>query len=409
MLNRPEPDQAMNPEAAARTSTHAGELAARVARVMNNVIALRRHLHAHPELSGEEEQTAAHIAGLLEDEGIPVRRGIGGHGLLARIETDAERPWVALRADMDALPIPDGKQCDWASGVDGVSHACGHDAHAAMLYGAARVLHSMRDALNCNVACIFQPAEETASGARAMLADGVFRDIRPERIHALHVYPWLPAGSLGLKDGPMCAAADMFDVEIEGRGGHAARPHECVDVILIASHIIQALHHIVSRRVNPLNPAVLTIGQIHAGSAANVIPGCARFSGTVRSLHPETHEEIRLRMDRIIRQTAETWGAVARFHMRQAIPVLTNDESVMALVRRKLGRHLPETPLIELEEPSMGGEDFADFLEEIPGALIRLGTGGDPSTRYPLHHPCFDVDESALETGVAALASLCLD
>jgi len=377
--------------------------------VMPEVVALRRDLHAHPELSGQESRTAARIAALLEERGISVRRGIGGHGLLARIETGKDKPWVALRADMDALPIPDGKPCDWASVVDGVSHACGHDAHSAMLVGAAWVLQSMRDALPVHVACIFQPAEETASGARAMLDDGVFSDLQPERIHALHVYPWLPAGSLGLRDGPMCAAADMFEVEIEGRGGHAARPHECVDVILIASHIIQALHHIVSRRVNPLNPAVLTIGQIHAGSAANVIPGCARFSGTVRSLHPETHEEIRLRMDRIIRQTAETWGAVARFHMRQAIPVLHNDETVMRKVRRAFRTHLPDAPIIELDEPSMGGEDFADFLEGIPGALIRLGTGGDPSTRYPLHHPCFDVDESALETGVAALVSLCLD
>jgi len=376
---------------------------------MDKVVALRRHLHMHPELSGEETQTAALLAQRLEAEGIPVRRGIGGHGLLARIETDNDRPWIALRADMDALPIPDDKPCAWASQVEGASHACGHDAHAAMLYGAACVLHAMRSTLACNVLCIFQPAEETASGARAMLDDGVFREIRPARIHALHVYPWLPAGSLGLKDGPMCAAADMFEVEIEGRGGHAARPHECVDVILIASHIILSLHHIVSRRVNPLNPAVLTIGQIHAGGAANVIPGLARFAGTVRSLHPEAHEEIRLRMDRIIRQTAESWGAVARFHMRQAIPMLVNDEQAMATTRRLLGHHLPATPLIELDDPSMGGEDFAHFLEIIPGSLIRLGTGSDPSTRYPLHHPRFDVDESALETGVAALVALCLD
>jgi len=391
-------------------SGHGEDLMKQAATVMPDVIALRRHLHAHPELSGQEEKTAAHVAGLLESKGIAVRSGIGGHGLLASIRASEGKPWIALRADMDALPIGDGKKtCDYASTVAEVTHACGHDAHTAMLYGAASILQGMRETLPFNVACIFQPAEESAAGARMMLDDGVFNDIHPERIHALHVYPYLPAGSLGLKDGAMCAAADMFDVEIEGRGGHAARPHECIDVILITSHIIQALNHIVSRRVDPLNPAVLTIAQIHAGSAANVIPGCARFSGTVRSLHPETHEEIRLRMDRIIRQTAETWGATARFHMRQAIPVLSNDTETMRTVRAKLAQYLPDTPIVELENPSMGGEDFAEFMEQIPGTLLRLGTGGSPATRYPLHHPCFDVDESALATGVAALACLCLE
>jgi len=391
-------------------SDHGEGLASSVESVMREVIALRRHLHAHPELSGQEEQTAAHVAKLLENKGIPVQSGIGGYGLLASIKTSEDKPWIALRADMDALPIQDEKKtCTYTSTVTETTHACGHDAHTAMLYGAASILQGMRETLPFNVACIFQPAEESASGARALLDDGVFDDIHPSRIHALHVYPYLPAGSLGLKDGAMCAAADMFDVEIEGRGGHAARPHECIDVILIASHIILALNHIVSRRVNPLNPAVLTIGQIHAGSAANVIPGCARFSGTVRSLNPDTHEEIRLRMDRIIRQTAETWGATAQFHMRQAIPVLRNDVKVMRTVRTRLAQYLPDTPVVEIDEPSMGGEDFAEFLEQIPGALLRLGTGGSPATRYPLHHPCFDVDESALSTGVAALVCLCLE
>ena len=380
-----------------------------VAAVMPDVIALRRHLHAHPELSGHEKKTAAHVAGLLEGNGIAVRSGIGGYGLLSTIRVAEDRPWVALRADMDALPIHDGKKmCDYASTEANITHACGHDAHTAMLCGAAAVLQGMRNTLPFNVACIFQPAEESAAGARMMLDDGVFARIHPERIYALHVYPYLPAGSLGLKDGVMCAAADIFDVEIEGRGGHAARPHECIDVILISSHIIQALNHIVSRRVNPLDPAVLTIGQIHAGSAANVIPCCARFSGTVRSLHPDTHEEIRLRMDRIIRQTAETWGATARFYMRQAIPVLHNDTKTMQTVRARLAQYLPDTPIVEIKEPSMGGDDFAEYLKQTPGALLRLGTGGSPATRYPLHHPCFDVDESALPAGVAALACLCL-
>jgi len=391
-------------------SVNSDSLMKHVSAVMPEVIALRRHLHAHPELSGQEQKTATHVARLLESKGIAVQSGIGGHGLFTSVRVSEDRPWIALRADMDALPIRDGKKtCNYASTVADIAHACGHDAHTAMLYGAINILQGMRDTLPFNVACIFQPAEESAAGARMMLDDGLFDTIHPERIHALHVYPYLPAGSLGLKDGAMCAAADMFDVEIEGRGGHAARPHECIDVILIASHIIQALNHIVSRRVNPMHPAVLTIAQIHAGSAANVIPDCARFSGTVRSLHPDTHEEIRLRMDRIIRQTAETWGATARFYMRQAIPVLHNDVKTMQTVRSRLAQYMPDTPVVEIGEPSMGGEDFAEFLEYMPGTLLRLGTGGSPATRYPLHHPCFDIDESALSTGVAALVCLCLE
>jgi amidohydrolase len=197
-------------------------------------------------------------------------------------------------------------------------------------------------------------------------------------------------------------------VEITGRGGHAARPHECIDVILIASQIIQALHHIISRRVDPMHPAVLTIGQINAGHAANVIPDRVQFSGTVRSLDTTSHEEIRSRMDQIIRQTAETWGATASFRMHHATPVLENNPDVVAEVRQLLSSYAPDIPLVDIEQPSMGGEDFAEFLQRVPGCLMRLGTGSDPATRYPLHHANFDIDEQAMKSGMIAMASLCL-
>lgn len=383
-------------------------LMAMVDAVLPEVIEIRRHLHRHPELSGEEKQTAHFVAGKCAQWDIPVRSGIGGHGLLARVSGAHANTWVALRADMDALPIHDAKSCAYASGTDGVAHACGHDAHTAMLLGAMMVLRQLQDKLPNHVACVFQPAEELTTGAAAMLADGVFDDIRPSRIHALHVYPYLPSGSIGLRAGPMCAAADMFEVEITGHGGHAARPHECTDVILVASHIIQALHHIVSRKVDPMDPAVLTVGHIEAGHAANVIPDHVRFSGTVRSLNPDTHESMRNRMDRIIRQTAETWGTVAHFDMKSAAPLLYNDPAIVEKVGAWLGQYLPDTSLIRIEEASMGGEDFAEFLQHTPGCLLRLGTGNTPETRYPLHHPCFDIDEAAMATGIGALVSLCL-
>ncbi len=381
--------------------------------VMDDVITIRRDIHRHPELSGEEGETAAYITGKCRQLGWSVRSNIGGHGILALLRPEktprpGEVKTVLLRADMDALPIQDMKQSDYSSEFDGVSHACGHDSHSAMLLGAMMILSRLKAELPFQVAAIFQPAEEITEGASAMISDGVLEDLQLHRAYSLHVYPYLPAGSIGLRAGAMCAAADMFEVEISGHGGHAARPHECIDVILVASHIIQALHHIISRRVDPMHPAVLTIAQINAGHAANVMPDKIQFSGTVRSLDTDAHEEIRTRMDHIIRQTAETWGATATFKMRHATPILKNDPDVVQEVRQRLKEVAPEIPLIEIEQPSMGGEDFAEFLQHTPGCLIRLGTGSSPATRYPLHHACFDIDEQAMKSGVITLASLCL-
>ncbi len=376
--------------------------------IMPEVIRIRRQLHRQPELSGSEEQTARVVADICRRLGLEVQENIGGHGLLARLEISGARPWLALRADMDALPIQDAKQRSYASRVADISHSCGHDAHTAILLGVAHLLSRLKKQMEYNVAFIFQPAEETCEGAAAMLRERLFGAITPERIYALHVYPYLPAGSIGLRQGVMCAAADMFEVEIRGRGGHAARPHECVDVVLVATHVIQALHNIIGRRVNPLHPAVLTIGQIHGGHAGNVIPDHINFSGTFRSLHPEVHEEIRTSMDHIIRQTAEAWGATARFSLRQATPVLNNDINALAQSRKAFEDLLPDVRLIKLHKPSMGGEDFAEFMRRIPGCLFRLGTGAGPETRYPLHHPCFDIDEQSMLSGVLAFSALAL-
>jgi len=385
------------------------QLAAEVSSVMAEVIRTRRYLHEHPELSGSEEKTAALIAEKCRNMGLEVSEKIGGFGLLATLIIDPLKPWLAFRADMDGLPIQDRKQLPYASRIEGVSHTCGHDVHSAVLLGAAQVISNLKAQLNYNVAFIFQPAEETCEGAAAMLREHLFEHFTPEQIYAMHVFPYLPAGSIGLREGPMCAAADMFDVEIVGGGGHAARPHECIDVILIASHVIQSLHHIVSRKVNPLHPAVLTIGQINSGYAGNVIPDKVHFSGTIRSLHPEAHEEIRAMMDRIIRQTSEAWGATAQFTLKQATPVLTNDLKLITQAREIIRNSSPEIEIIELPEPSMGGEDFAEFMRDIPGCLFRLGTGGGPETRYPLHHPNFDIDESSMASGIATFAALALN
>jgi len=388
-------------------SINAEKIGAAADNVMNDVIAIRRHLHQFPELSGDERNSAAYLSDHCRKLGCSVQEHIGGHGLLARLNGAESGNTVLLRADMDALPIKDGKQCDYSSTLDGVSHACGHDAHSAMLVGTLMLLKELNHLPN-SIAALFQPAEEITEGAAAMIRDGVLEGLNASRAYALHVYPHLPAGSIGIRTGAMCAAADMFEVEVIGHGGHAARPHECIDVILVASHIIQALHHIISRRIDPMHPAVLTIGQINAGHAANVIPDRVQFSGTIRSLDSNSHEEIRTRMDHIIRQTAETWGATASFVMRHATPMLTNDAGIIAGVRGTLSTLASDIQLIEINEPSMGGEDFAEFLQYVPGCLLRLGTGSGPATRYPLHHACFDIDEAAMRSGIIAMASLCL-
>jgi len=390
----------------AEMSINAATIAKAADAVMADVIAIRRHLHRFPELSGDEINSAAYLADLCRKLGCDVKEHIGGHGLLARMQ-GAGSDTILLRADMDALPIRDGKQCDYASTVAEVSHACGHDAHSAMLVGTLMLLKQLGRIPN-SIAALFQPAEEITEGASAMINDGVLGGLDAKRAYALHVYPYLPAGSIGFRSGAMCAAADMFEVEITGHGGHAARPHECIDVILVASHIIQALHHIISRRIDPMHPAVLTIAQIEAGHAANVIPDKVRFSGTIRSLDRTSHEEIRTRMDHIIRQTAETWGATATFQMRHATPMLENSDEGVEDIRTALKQWAPNIPVVEIAEPSMGGEDFAEFLEHTSGCLMRLGTGSSPASRYPLHHGCFDIDEQAMLAGILTLASLCM-
>ncbi|MDX8398458.1 MAG: amidohydrolase [Mariprofundaceae bacterium] len=385
------------------------ELIDSVDQIMPKTIEMRRHFHKYPELSGQEEKTAAFITKQCIAMGLKVRSQIGGHGILAQLCIDSNKPWLAFRADMDALPMQDAKLVPYQSQHTNITHACGHDAHSAILLSTAQILSQIKSQLNYNVAFIFQPAEEICQGAKNMVDDGLFDGFTPKFIYALHVYPYLPSGSIGFRHGTMCAAADMFEIHIQGRGGHAARPHECTDVILTASHIIQALHHIVSRRIHPLHPAVLTIGQINAGHAGNILPDQAYLAGTLRSLQTDVHDSIRMRMEHIICQTAEIWGATARLNIHHATPALINNPEALQHAQSTLSTYMPEIQSIEIDEASMGGEDFAEFLQHIPGCLLRLGTGSTPETRYALHHPCFDIDEKSMRSGILSFTSLALN
>jgi len=374
-----------------------------------HAIALRRQLHQHPECSGNEANTAATIRQHLEQHGITCRSNIGGHGLLATIPcANPQAPWVALRADMDALPINETSQTAYQSTVSNVSHCCGHDAHSAMLVSAAIILQQMQPSLDHHIACIFQPAEEKATGARAMIEDGLFRDFTPQRIHALHVTPHLSAGYIGIREGVMCAATDLFEVTVTGQGGHAARPHQCSDVILAASHIMQSINQIISRRVDANHQAVLSIGRFQSGFAANVMPDQAQFSGTIRSLHPEVHQQIRLSIQNMSHHIAEAWRVHSAFRLQCSIPLLRNDDQVVHDVRQALNKILVSELLVELPEASMGGEDFAEFLAIAPGCLLRLGTASSSATSWPLHHPAFDLDEQSMQHGIMALLAMAI-
>lgn len=373
--------------------------------------AWRRHLHQHPELSGQESATAAFVAAQLGQMGLrPVTGYAGTHALCAWID-GGEGPTVALRADMDALPIQEQNTAAYCSQAQGVMHACGHDAHTAMLLGAARLLLARREQLQGKVQLIFQPAEESSvhDGAEELVKAGILDHPPVSAIFALHVYPELPTGTLATRPGPMMASADDFRVTIHGRGGHAARPHQAVDPILIAAQAVSALHHLVSRRLDPLQSAVLTIGWIRGGQTENVIPDQVAFGGTVRSLHSAQREALPELLRQTVEGVAAAYGGRAELHYQRGCSPVVNDARAAAFACGVLETLVGPDSVQRLEHPSMGGEDFGAYLEAIPGCFIRLGTRSpETASAPPLHSPRFDIDEDALPIGAAALAALAI-
>ena len=382
-------------------------LADRLAALRTDLVELRRTLHRRPELSEEEHGTAALLADLLERAGVDVRTGVGGAGIVGRIRSPRGGPVLALRGDMDALPIHDGKDAPYRSEIDGVCHACGHDVHATAIVGAARLLAERAEELPGDVVVLLQPAEELSRGARAMIADGALEGV--DAILGLHAFPNLPAGTVGLRHGPMCAAAESFRIVVAGRSGHAARPHLGVDAILTASSVVGSIHHLVSRRVDPLAPAVITLGTLRGGVATNVIADRVDITGTVRTLDMDLLGRIRTQLQEVVHGICLASGAEFHFEVIETNPPLTNDGPTVGRLHEVLEAELGPGAVVDLEDPSMGSEDFAFFLEAVPGTLVRLGThGGTEATRHPLHHPLFDVDESCIATAVRTLAAAAL-
>ncbi|WP_341357016.1 M20 family metallopeptidase [Rossellomorea sp. y25] len=379
--------------------------------VEKEVIELRRHFHQHPEMSGEEFETSKTIQVRLAEAGIPFKTGYAKTGVLGIIKGVKPGGTVALRADIDALPIQEENDLSYKSGTHNKMHACGHDAHTAMLVGTGKVLNQMKSEMAGTILLVFQPAEENApvGGSRQMMDDGLFDEYKPDVIFGQHVWPDLPVGEVGVLPHEIMGASDRFKITVNGSGGHASMPHQSNDAIIIANNLITQLQTIVSRNTDPLDSAVLTIGKIEGGYRYNVIADEVSLEGTIRTFKPEVKDMVKNRFHSIIEGVGKSFDAQMTIDYLDGYPATVNSpqwaEEVRGAAQKVLGEN--STPVVS---PSLGGEDFSRFLKEYPGAFYWLGTSvKETETQYPLHDPRFKINESALVKGVEVMAQLALD
>ena len=370
------------------------------------IIEIRRHLHAYPELSMQEFKTSGYIASFLTDIDIPLRRGIAETGLTGLIE--GKNPLskvIGLRADMDALPVQELNDIPYKSTVSGVMHACGHDVHMASLLGAAKILNELKDDFEGSVKLIFQPSEEKyPGGAIRMIEEGVLKDPVVEKIYGLHVFPALPAGKVGMKEGKYMASTDELFFTVKGRGGHGATPDLNIDPVVIAAHIILALQQIVSRQANPVNPTVLSIGHVLADGKTNVIPDYVKMEGVLRTFDENWRKEVKQKITKLVTSIAESMGGTCDVSIAKGYPYLVNDIETTKKVRQYAEEYLG-LENVEKLEMRMTSEDFAYFSQQVPACFYRLGIRNDAKgITANLHSPTFNVDESSLETGMGMMA-----
>ena len=367
------------------------------------LIEIRRHLHAHPELSGEEYQTAAYVAGVLSSCGLHVREAVGKTGVVGELIGEGkDKRTLAIRTDMDALPIHERTQLDFASRTPGIMHACGHDVHTTLGLGTAMVLSQLSQSLPGNIRFLFQPAEEVAQGARWMVKDKAIESV--DSILGVHVFPSIPARHIGIRYGALTAAADDLEIIIQGESGHGARPYQAIDAIWIASQVITSLQQAIGRTQNPLHPIVLTIGKIEGGRAANVIADRVKMVGTVRSLHPDSHANLPQWIENIVAGVCQIYKAKYQVNYSRGVPSVQNNLNLTKLLETASREAWGSDRVQIIPEPSLGAEDFSVYLEKVPGCMFRLGVGHTEKDNYPLHHPLFEVDEAAIITGVVTLA-----
>ena len=373
------------------------------------VTEIRRDLHRHPELGFREVRTAKLVSEFLAEHGIEHRTGVAETGVLATIRGSAPGPVVALRADMDALPIEEKTDSPARSETKGVMHACGHDGHVAILLGAAEILQKRRQELAGTVRLAFQPAEEGLGGAVPLLDQGALEDPKADAAFALHIWNSVPAGRISLAPGPVMAAADEFAIRVIGRGGHGSQPQETLDPVVAAASIVTALQSVVNRNIDPLDPAVLTVATIHGGTAHNVIPAEVTMTGTLRSFRQEVRDILFGRLKETAEGTARALGARAEVTIGCGYPVTENHAAQTAFARQVSAECVGEENLIEAR-PVMGAEDFSYFLQRVPGCMVFLGSNNVArGLSHPHHSDLFDFDEACLPIGVELMSRLALE
>lgn len=377
--------------------------------ITSEVVAHRRHLHAHPELSFVEHQTSLYVQNELKKLDIPFEAGVAGTGVVGLIQGKKAGPVVALRADMDALPIIEANDVPYKSTHEGVMHACGHDAHTASLLGAAAILNQCREEMTGAVKLIFQPGEERLpGGASLMIAAGVLQNPTPAHILGQHVMPFLDAGQVGFRSGMYMASADEITMTVRGKGGHAAMPHQNTDTVLITSHIIVALQQIVSRIANPTIPSVLSFGKVTANGAFNIIPNEVVVLGTFRTMNEKWRKEAHSRMKEMAESIAKAMGGSCDFSINVGYPFLVNDEVVTRMARKHAEEYMGKAQVVELDL-WMAAEDFAYYSQVTQACFYRLGTRNESrGIISAVHTPTFDIDETALETGCGLMAYLAM-
>lgn len=366
------------------------------------IIEIRRDFHRNPEFGMEEHRTANKIAEYLEEMGIEYKRGVANTGVVGIIRGKHRGKTVALRADMDALPIEEKNDMEYKSRVKGKMHACGHDAHMAVLIGAAKILNDMKDNLRGNVKLLFQPAEETVGGAKPMIEEGAMETPSVDAVFGLHVAPELPTGRIGVKYGRANASSDTIKIRVYGESTHGAYPSSGIDSIMISGHVLTALQSIVSRNIDPRNSAVVSLGTISGGSLGNIIADRVEMVGTVRTLDPETRTKVLNNIERIVINVCEAMGAKGELVREEGYAALINNDDMVEVVANNGKKLLGEDNVIFIQQPSLGVEDFAYFLEKAPGAYFRLGCRNEEKgIIHDGHHCLFDIDEDCLAIGVA--------
>lgn len=366
--------------------------------LFKKMVAVRRELHQHPELSGKETRTAQTICQFLEKLGIPYRSKVAQTGVVAEIPGTPGVPHVVLRADIDALPIKEETNLEFSSIQDGIMHACGHDGHMTMLLGAAELL-AQEKSLPAPVRLLFQPAEELGVGARAMIDEGVLENAG--MIFGGHLDRHYKPGTLVVTEGSVNASADMFSIEIIGQGAHGARPQESIDAVVVASLMVMALQTIISREVDPADPSVISVGLFQAGTAPNVIAGQAKLEGTIRAQSREVRRHLHSAVRRIAESVAQLHGAQINFSIHMGTPQVINTTEMARLAQEAATLTVGKEKVVPLRTPNMGGEDFSYYLEKIPGAYVRFGGQVQGRESYPAHSSKFDFDEEALAVGAS--------